>query len=114
MINDKEITALICECNPFHEGHKRIINKAKENGNLLVCIMSPDFVQRGEPAVFDKYKRTENLLKNGADLVVELPVEYALSSAKYFAKAAIYIVNKLGFIDNIIFFAEKFCLHKIL
>ena len=100
---NKEVTALICECNPFHEGHKRIIDKAKENGNLLVCIMSPDFVQRGEPAVFDKYKRTEVLLANGADLVIELPVEYALSSARYFAKAGVYIAHKLGFVDNIIF-----------
>ena len=103
MINNNEVTALICECNPFHEGHKRIIDKVKESGNLLVCIMSPDFVQRGEPAVYDKYSRTETLLKNGADLVVELPVEYSLSSAKYFAKAGVYIANKFDFVDNLIF-----------
>ena len=103
MINKEQVTALICECNPFHEGHKRIITKAKENADFLVCIMSPDFVQRGEPAVYDKYKRTEILLKNGADLVIELPIEYALSSARYFAKAGVYIADKLGFVDNLIF-----------
>ena len=103
MINKEQVTALICECNPFHEGHKRIIMEAKENADFLVCIMSPDFVQRGEPAVYDKYKRTETLLKNGADLVIELPIEYALSSARYFAKAGVYIADKLGFVDNLIF-----------
>lgn len=103
MLNNKEVIALICECNPFHEGHKRIIHKAKENADFLVCIMSANFVQRGEPAVYDKYKRTDDLLKNGADLVVELPVEFTLSSAKYFAKAGVYIANKLGFVDKLIF-----------
>lgn len=103
MIGKKIVTALICECNPFHDGHKIIINKAKEFSDYLVCIMSPDFVQRGEPAVFDKYKRCEDLLNNGADLVIELPVEYVLSSASYFAYGAVSIANKLSFVDNIIF-----------
>lgn len=103
MLNKNSVIALICECNPFHEGHKRIMTKAKEYADFLVCIMSPDFVQRGEPAVYDKYKRTEILLKNGADLVLEFPIEYVLSSARYFAKAGVYIADKLGFVDGIIF-----------
>lgn len=105
MINKKQVNAIIMECNPFHEGHKNIINIAKniQNNNILIIIMSGNFVQRGEPAVFDKYYRTKQLLDNGVDLVLELPVEFCLSSAKFFARANINILNNLNFVDNLIF-----------
>ena len=103
MIENKKVVSFICECNPFHEGHKRLINEAKNEGDILVAIMSGNFVQRGEPAVYDKYLRAKDLIKNGVDVVIELPVEYCLSSARYFAEASVSILDKLGFVDSIIF-----------
>lgn len=103
MLNNKKIIAFICECNPFHEGHKRLINKAKKEGDILIAIMSGNFVQRGETAIYDKYKRCKDLLKNGVSMVIELPVEYSLSSAKYFASYSVDILNKLKFVDKLIF-----------
>ena len=105
MINNNKVIGLICETNPFHEGHKKIINIAKNqyNADYIVAIMSGNFVQRGELSVYDKYAKTKTLLENNVDLVIELPVEFVLSSAKYFAFTAINILNKLSFIDNIIF-----------
>ena len=103
MLNDKKIVAFICECNPFHEGHKRLIEAAKKEGDILIAIMSGNFVQRGEPAIYDKYSRAKKLLKNGVSMVIELPVEFTLSSAKYFAKSSIKILDKLSFVDKLIF-----------
>ena len=103
MLDNKKIVAFICECNPFHEGHKRLIKAAKKEGNILIAIMSGNFVQRGEPAIYDKYSRTKKLLKNGVSMVIELPVEFTLSSAKYFAMSCIKILDELSFIDKLIF-----------
>ena len=103
MINGKKVIAFICECNPFHEGHKRLIKAAMKEGDILIAIMSGNFVQRGEPAVYNKYERAKKLLKNHVDMVIELPVEYTLSSAKYFAMSSIMILNKLNFVDKLIF-----------
>ena len=67
-------TAIICETNPFHRGHKYLFDTVKAgNSGICTAVMSGNFVQRGIPAVLDKYKRAEILLENGADLVVELP-----------------------------------------
>ena len=103
MLNGKKIVAFICECNPFHEGHKRLIKSALKDGDIVIAIMSGNFVQRGEPAIYDKYKRCKDLLKNGVSMVIELPVEYSLSSAKYFATYSVAILNKLKFVDKLIF-----------
>ncbi len=103
MLNGKKIVAFICECNPFHEGHKRLIKGALKEGDIVIAIMSGDFVQRGEVAIYDKYKRCKELLKNGISLVIELPIEYSLSSAKYFATYSVAVLNKLGFVDKLIF-----------
>ena len=103
MLDNKKVIAFICECNPFHEGHKRLISSAKKEGNFLIAIMSGNYVQRGEPAVHDKYLRAKSLLKNGVSMVIELPIEYSLSSAKYFALSSIKILDKLAFVDKIIF-----------
>ena len=65
------VTGVICEFNPFHNGHKYLIDKIKENGNSVICCMSGNFVQRGEFAVFDKFTRAETALKGGADLVMQ-------------------------------------------
>ncbi len=100
---NKKVVGIIVECNPFHKGHSRLIKECKRQGDFIVAVMSGNFVQRGEPAVYDKYKRTRDLLKSGVDLVIELPIEYVLSSAKYFASAGVKILNDLGFVDCIMF-----------
>lgn len=99
---------IVAEYNPFHNGHAYHINKAKEltGADYCVVVMSGDFVQRGAPALMDKYLRTECALKNGADLVLELPVCYAVSSAEHFARGAVALFDKLGVIDSICFGSE--------
>ncbi len=100
---------IIAEYNPFHTGHAYHIQKAKElsGADYAVVVMSPDFVQRGEPAVFDKYTRAHMALLNGADLVVELPVCYATGSAEYFAEGAVALLDRLGVVDALCFGAEQ-------
>ncbi len=99
---------IIAEYNPFHTGHAYHIRKAKEltRSDCAVVIMSPDFVQRGEPAIFDKYARAEMALRCGADLVIELPVCYATGSAEYFARGAVTMLDRLGAVDALCFGAE--------
>ncbi len=81
------VVGIIAEYNPFHKGHAYLIQKAKEitGADLAVIVMNGDFVQRGEPAVFDKYMRTRAALEGGADMVLELPVRFGISSAGDFA-----------------------------
>lgn len=99
---------IIAEYNPFHNGHAYQIARAKEVSGADYCIvvMSGCFVQRGAPAFVDKYTRAEAALKNGADLVLELPVFYALGSAEYFASGAIALLDKLGVTDALCFGSE--------
>lgn len=102
-IDNKKIVALIIEANPITKGHIKIIKEAKKLGDILICLLAPDFVQRGELAIYNKYDRAKTLIKHGADIILEMPVEYALSSAKYYARASINILNKLGIVDYLIF-----------
>lgn len=90
-----KIAVIICEYNPLQKGHVYHIRKTVEDCacDKVVCIMSGNFVQRGEAAIADKYTRAQWAVKNGADLVVELPPQYALTTAKYFALGAIKIAN---------------------
>ena len=84
--------AVICEFNPFHNGHKFLIEKIKSDPhNDVVCIMSGNFVQRGDIAITDKYARAKAALHNGADIVVELPTVYAMSGAQTFAENGVRI-----------------------
>ncbi len=92
-----KVGAVICEFNPFHNGHKHLINKIKEqHADCVVAIMSGSFVQRGDIAIIDKYSRAQFALKNGCDLVVELPTVFALSSAQNFAKGGVEIAKAIG------------------
>lgn len=102
------ITGIITEYNPFHHGHLYHLNSAKKNTDShgIICIMSGNFVQRGEPAIIDKWKRAEMALLNGVDLVIELPTFYALSSAEFFAKGSVSILNSIGVVDNLFFGSE--------
>lgn len=99
---------IIVEYNPFHNGHLHQIQKAKEltGADYVVVIMSGNFVQRGAPAIINKYNRSLFCLNNEIDLVIELPVCYSCSSAEYFAHAAVSLLDKLEIIDYISFGCE--------
>ena len=99
------VFGIVCETNPCHNGHKHLITSARANGaDTVVCVMSGNTVQRGEFAIADKYLRAEALLRCGADLVLELPFPWSSSSAEYFSRASVYILQK--FCDTIIFGSE--------
>ncbi len=101
----KNFVAVICEYNPFHFGHRFQMDRLKERFDGVVCIMSGDIVQRGSVAVADKYLRAETALKNGADLVLELPIPYCCSSARDFARAGVFIADAIG-VGSLAFGAE--------
>jgi len=103
-----KILGIIAEYNPFHNGHNYQIQKAKQitNADAIVVIMSGNFVQRGEPAILDKWTRTHMALCSGADIVIELPVIYATASAEYFAYAAVKLFHDMGIITDICFGSE--------
>lgn len=98
-------TAIICEFNPLHSGHKRLIEHAKTFSDKVICIMSGNFTQRGMPACCDKYLRAKHALLAGADLVVELPTVFATASAENFAYGGVTIANKLD-VDYLLFGSE--------
>lgn len=99
--------AVICEYNPFHNGHKFQLEQTRKLGAThIVAVMSGNFTQRGDVAVFDKYIRTKTALENGADLVLELPVKYSLCAAEGFARGAVGIIAKLGCVDMLSFGSE--------
>ena len=102
------IAGVIAEYNPFHNGHKYLIDKAKEltGADKIIALMSGNFTQRGVPAMADKYTRAESAILGGVDLVFELPCLYATGSARDFASGAIGIFEKMQIIDYLIFGAE--------
>lgn len=102
------IVGLIAEYNPFHNGHKYHIEKAKKiaNADYAIVVMSGNFVQRGAPAIMPKHLRAEAALKSGADLVIELPVCYATGTAEQFAYGAVSLLDKLGCVDALCFGSE--------
>ncbi|MGL4451572.1 MAG: nucleotidyltransferase [Sarcina sp.] len=103
-----KISGLITEYNPFHLGHKFHFENCKKNTNSegIICVMSGNFVQRGIPALTDKWSRAQMALNAGIDLVIELPTLYAVSSAEHFAFGAISLLNKLNIVDNVYFGSE--------
>ena len=92
-----KICGVICEYNPFHNGHKYMLDRVREQSgcDLLLCIMSGNFTQRGEPAVLDKITRAEHAVRGGADAVIELPAAFAVSPAELFAKGAVKLLTSL-------------------
>lgn len=102
------ISAIISEYNPFHKGHGFQLSQTRKITNCdgVLSIMSGNFVQRGEPAIIDKWIRTRMALENGVDLVLELPVIFSLSSAEFFANGAVTILHKIGVVDNLCFGSE--------
>ena len=108
MISIMKTAAIICELNPLHDGHRYIIKKAREltGADFVVAMMSGNFVQRGEPAVFNKYYRTKSALTAGFDAVFELPTIAASARAEFFAKGAVSILEKTGVVDYLCFGSE--------
>ncbi len=102
-------TAFIVEYNPFHNGHKLHLEKSKEITNATHClgIMSGNFIQRGGPALIDKWHRAKLAIENGVDLVIELPLLFASQSSEIFAKGSISILNQLNIVDNLVFGSES-------
>lgn len=103
------IIGIISEYNPFHNGHAYQISEIRRRtgAQFIVAAMSGDFVQRGAPAIIDKYARSRMALNCGVDLVVELPVLWATSSAESFAMAGVTLFEKMGCVDGICFGAES-------
>lgn len=102
-----QVSGIVVEYNPFHNGHIYHINKTKEltNPDLLIAITSGNFTQRGEVSIIDKFEKTKAALKHGVDLVVELPYIYTVQSASVFGKRSVELLNKLK-INNLVFGSE--------
>lgn len=103
-----KVAGIIAEYNPFHSGHLYQMQqvRAQTGADYIVIAMSGDFVQRGEPAVYDKYTRTAMALNCGADLVLELPVRFATGSAEDFAACGVKLLDSLGVADVLCFGSE--------
>ena len=98
---------IICEYNPFHNGHIYQIEETRKQGAThIVAIMSGNYVQRGDVAMIDKFARAKAAVSNGVDLVVEMPVVYSLSSANFFARAGVMMMGALGCVDGLSFGSE--------
>ena len=92
-----KITGVVSEFNPFHRGHEYLLNELRQRGaEIIICVMSGNFVQRGEAAIADKYSRAAMAVRCGADVVVELPYPYSSASAEPFATAGVSVLARLG------------------
>ncbi len=103
------VTGIISEYNPFHNGHKYNLEMAinTTGSDYIISIMSGSFLQRGEPAIFDKWSRARAAVSEGVDLVIELPVIYSCQPAENFAYGAVKILNSLGIVDYLCFGSES-------
>ena len=103
------IAGVIAEYNPFHKGHKYHLEETrrKTGAEGVIAVMSGDFVQRGGPALYDKWIRAEAAVKNGVDLVLELPFPFSCSSAEIFAMGSVGILDSLGIVDVLSFGVEE-------
>lgn len=103
-----KVVGVVVEYNPFHNGHLYHLERAKEitGAEVVVAVMSGDFVQRGEPAAFDRFTRSKMALKGGVDLLVELPIIYSTQNAEIFALGAVNILLNLE-VDYIVFGSES-------
>lgn len=103
-----KVTGIIAEYNPFHNGHVFHIEETRKNtkADYCIAIISGNFVQRGAPALLNKYDRAKMALENGIDLVIELPVIAATSSAENFAQGGVCLLDALGVVSHISFGAE--------
>lgn len=109
------VLGIVAEYNPFHNGHLYHLLKSKEEvkADSVIAVIGGNFTQRGEPSLLDKWCKAEMALANGADLVIELPVLYSISSAENFADGAIKILNSLKIVDSVSFGTESENLNKL-
>lgn len=107
--NQIRANGIVAEYNPFHNGHLYQLQDARQQSgaDYTVVVMSGNFMQRGTPALLNKYRRAEMALRNGADLVLELPALYSVSSAEFFAMGAVTILDKLGVVSHLCFGSES-------
>ena len=103
------VLGIIADYNPFHNGHLLHLNQSKKatNCNYTICVMTGNFTQRSEPSIVDKWTKAKMALASGVDLVIELPIHYAISSAENFADGAVKILNSLGIVDYLSFGSES-------
>ena len=103
-----KVAGVITEYNPFHNGHKYQLKQIKRqtSADYIVVVTSGDFVQRGEPAIIDKYERTRMALLSGADLVLELPSVFATASAEFFARGGVNVLKNTGVVDTLCYGVE--------
>ena len=108
-MNPIRANGIIAEYNPFHNGHLYQLQDAQKqsDADYTIVVMSGNFTQRGTPALLSKYRRAEMALRSGADLVLELPALYSISSAEYFATGAVSILDKLGVVSHLCFGSES-------
>ena len=104
-----KILAIICEFNPFHNGHKYLLETAKKlsGADAALCIMSGNFTQRGEMCILDKYTRAKHAILGGADCVIQLPAPFAVAPAEIFAKGAIKIISSIPEVTTLAFGCES-------
>lgn len=101
------VTGIIAEYDPFHNGHKCHVDSVRQAGAThIVAVISGSFTQRGEPALLTKFRRTEMALNNGVDLVLELPLPFAMASAERFATGGVAVLQALGCVDTLSFGSE--------
>ncbi len=111
-----KICGIVCEYNPFHTGHRAQLDAVRARlgaDTAIVCCMSGNFVQRGEAAIAPKHLRAESALRAGADLVLQLPLPWALSSAEGFARAAVSLLAATGVVSHLAFGAEDASLARL-
>ena len=102
-----KITGIICEYNPLHNGHLYQIQQVRKNGaEAIVAVMSGNFMQRGDVAVMDKFTRAKLAVESGVDLVIELPVPYAVAPAEVFALGGVALLSALPNVTEISFGSE--------
>ncbi|NLP18393.1 MAG: nucleotidyltransferase [Firmicutes bacterium] len=102
------VTGVIAEYNPFHKGHRYHLEEARRltGADLIVCVLSGNFTQRGEPAIVNKWARTKMALAEGADIVLELPLVYASQHAQGFASGAVQLLQATGVVEYLVFGSE--------
>ena len=110
-----KIIGIVSEYNPFHNGHLHQIKTSLDalSADAVVAVMSGNFVQRGFPAIFDKWSRAEMAVRNGVNLVIELPTHYATSSAEGFAHGAVQLLNATGVVTHLSFGSESESLDEL-
>lgn len=104
-----KVIGIVAEYNPFHNGHRYLIEAARQKnpGAAVVCVMSGHFLQRGEPALINKWSRAEMAVHGGVDLVLELPLVFSVRSAYYFARASLILLAKTGLVTHLAFGSES-------